>query len=421
MNLIFLFLTAVNLSSEITIENYLRRNLEVSHEIKKQEEELEYSKRSYIYQLYDMYLPQISYNFSTDLYSDYKKNLSFEKDYSSSYLSISKNIFNNFKDDLNLKNSFINFEISANNLWLAKQEISYGAINTYINYLKAIKLLEVSKLNKKSYEEQYEKTKSYYNEGLRSYSDLLKSELNLKTAELYYLSQQNYLKNSLMNFNYLYYEDPLKEETLSDIVFDENIKIPGETEAVEKALKNRKEIDTLKKNLKIKENEFKKSKINLYPELKLDFSYSRQNILSLSNKKDTNYSLSFSMFYPFGPSELVDKSAQKYRAESELEQLKRKLNETEISIKKEVIAALLSLSYVIKRYEVAKIKIKISRDNLDIIKQKYAEGKASVIDLIDAQKDELDANTEVAESYYELYLSIISLKKAMGEKLWNGE
>jgi len=153
----------------------------------------------------------------------------------------------------------------------------------------------------------------------------------------------------------------------------------------------------------------------------LDFSYSRQNILSLSNKKDTNYSLSFSMFYPFGPSELVDKSAQKYRAESELEQLKRKLNETEISIKKEVIAALLSLSYVIKRYEVAKIKIKISRDNLDIIKQKYAEGKASVIDLIDAQKDELDANTEVAESYYELYLSIISLKKAMGEKLWNGE
>jgi len=77
MNLIFLFLTAVNLSSEITIENYLRRNLEVSHEIKKQEEELEYSKRSYIYQLYDMYLPQISYNFSTDLYSDYKKKLEF--------------------------------------------------------------------------------------------------------------------------------------------------------------------------------------------------------------------------------------------------------------------------------------------------------------------------------------------------------
>lgn len=421
MNLIFLFLAAVNLSSEITLESYLKRNIEISHEIKKQQEELESSKRTYLYRLYDMYLPQISYNLSTNLYSDYKKDWGFKKDYSSSYLSISKNLFNNFKDDLNLKNSLINFEISSNNLWLAKQEISYSAINTYINYLKAIKLLEVSKLNKKSYEEQYEKTKSYYNEGLRSYSDLLKSELNLKTAELYYLSQQNYLKNSLMNFNSLYYEDPLKDETPSDIFFDENIKIPGETEAIEKALKNRKEIDTLKKNLKIKEIELEKSKISLYPEFKLDFSYSRHNILNLSDKKDTNYSLSFSMFYPFGPSELINKSAERYGAESEFKQMKRKLNEIEISIKKEVISALLSLSYGIKRYEVAKIKTKISRDNFDIIKQKYSEGKASVIDLIDAQKDELDANTELAESYYELYLSMISLKKAMGEKLWNGE
>jgi len=308
-----------------------------------------------------------------------------------------------------------------NDLWLLKQEISFKSINVYIDYLKATKMLEVSKASEQSYIEEYEKTKNYYNEGLKSYSDLLKSELNMKTAQLYTISRQNYLKNSLMDLNSLYYEDPLKDEKISDIKFEENIELPDENKSIETALENRKEIYNLKKELEIKENSLRKAKIFSYPYLKLDLSYTKNNIFDISYIKGSDSRLFLSLNYDFGPSALVSKSNEIFAKKVELEQLKRKLIEEEISIKKEVISSILSLSYSIKRYEVSKIKAKISAENLKIIKEKYAQSKVSIIDLIDAQKDELDAQTELAQSYYDLYLSFMSYKKAIGEKLWKGD
>jgi len=308
-----------------------------------------------------------------------------------------------------------------NDLWLLKQGISFKSINVYIDYLKATKMLEVSKASEQSYIEEYEKTKNYYNEGLKSYSDLLKSELNMKTAQLYTISRQNYLKNSLMDLNSLYYEDPLKDEKISDIKFEENIELPDENKSIETALENRKEIYNLKKELEIKENSLRKAKIFSYPYLKLDLSYTKNNIFDISYIKGSDSRLFLSLNYDFGPSALVSKSNEIFAKKVELEQLKRKLIEEEISIKKEVISSILSLSYSIKRYEVSKIKAKISAENLKIIKEKYAQSKVSIIDLIDAQKDELDAQTELAQSYYDLYLSFMSYKKAIGEKLWKGD
>ena len=421
MNFILTILSAINLSAQINIENYVGKNILASHEIKHYEEAAEISKKTYIYSLYETYLPKAEYNFYSTIYSSDKKSFSLEKNYSSSQLIISQNLFNNFNDSINLKTSFLLYKISLNDLWLLKQEISFKSINVYIDYLKATKMLEVSKASEQSYIEEYEKTKNYYNEGLKSYSDLLKSELNMKTAQLYTISRQNYLKNSLMDLNSLYYEDPLKDEKISDIKFEENIELPDENKSIETALENRKEIYNLKKELEIKENSLRKAKIFSYPYLKLDLSYTKNNIFDISYIKGSDSRLFLSLNYDFGPSALVSKSNEIFAKKVELEQLKRKLIEEEISIKKEVISSILSLSYSIKRYEVSKIKAKISAENLKIIKEKYAQSKVSIIDLIDAQKDELDAQTELAQSYYDLYLSFMSYKKAIGEKLWKGD
>lgn len=416
-----IYLLIGNLYCEMSIEDYVQKNINTSYEIRKYLETLDDVKRNYLTKLYDFYFPQLNYYFSSTIYSSGKKGFSIDRDFSNSNITISKNLFNNFKDYLALKSSLIQTEIQLNNLWLKKQEISFNAIELYTNYLKVYRMKEVSILNEKSYQEQFEKTKAYYEQGLISYSDVLKSELNFKTAQLMRISQENLLKNALMNLNTRIYEEPLKEDTFSDISFNEDIKIPDIENSIKLALKNRKELENLKKMLAIKENELKENKISFYPDTKIDFSYSYSNILNLSTSRGKNYNLLISLSFPFGPSDISARFKNLSSKINEINQIKRQINETEIEIKKEVISAILEINYNIKRYDVAKTNYKISSENFEIVKQKYSKGKASIIELIEAQKDNLNSSTEIAQSYYDLYLSYIKFKKSIGEQLFNGE
>lgn len=401
------------------IDSYIKKALSLSYEVKEEKENLEIAQRDYFSNVSKLYFPEIYYNLGSTLYSDLKTNFSLNKNDFSSKFYLNYNFFNNFKDKLLLEIAYLKKKQAENRLWLKKQEITLDAIKKYCDLLKNYKLLEVMKANEDSYATEYEKSKIYYSQGLRSYSDLLKSELNLKNAQLSTIYAQNLSKTSLMEFNYRIYEKPLTDNIAKEISFDENIEILPLEKAIEEALKSRKELEIYNDDLKIKEKELKKNYIGKFPDIRLDFSYSRSEIFGLGNTpgRNNNYGLVFSLSMPFGAS-LYDKYKDYSNALIYKERVNREIEQLKLSIEKEVISSYLDLEYAKKKYEVSKTNVEISKMNLEIIKSKYGEGKASVVELIEAQKDDLQAQSNLAESFYEFYKSLVLYNKAIGKQLW---
>lgn len=420
MKILFFLLFTGNIFAEnYNIESYISRTLSTSHAVKEYAENARISANSYSSALAALYIPSAQYSISDSPWSSSRSGFALRERDFSSQISLSYNFFNNFSDSIDLRQAALNRASAERSLWLKKQETVYSAMKRYCDVLKYSKLLEVTRASEKSYSDEYEKSMQYYKEGLRSYSDLLKSELNYKNARLSSLYYENLYKNALMEFNYAIYEDPLAEVKLSEIVFDESLPDESLSVAVKYALENRRDLMNYEDSLKVKELELRRKLINYFPQFSALAEYSRSEVFGLGNTygpKD-NYSLTLSMKIPFGY-ELFSKRENYDSARFYLEREKRALEEMRLSIKKEVASLALDLSYALEKYGVSRTNSEISKNNLEIIKQKYSEGKASVIDLIEAQKDDLSAKSDLAESYYDLYLKKAEYDKALGRALW---
>ena len=64
------------------------------------------------------------------------------------------------------------------------------------------------------------------------------------------------------------------------------------------------------------------------------------------------------------------------------------------------------------------MKAEISKQNLKIVNQKYSEGQSGMIELAEAQDDDLNSQSEFANSFYDLLLSRARYDKAVGRQLW---
>jgi len=423
---IFLLAAVVFPGGEVSAEKLnMRKYISLVHsssvDVLKCRQEEEIARLEYISKKADFYLPSLAYYLSNSPYSSANNpKWLFKKTGFSSKFSLSYNLFNSFSDDLSLKKARISCRVAQIDLWLAKQNATIKAIWRYTDFLRKKKLLEVYRASEKSYYEQYLKIEKYYNNGLKSYSDLLKSELSYKNAQLSTLRYIKDFTNSKMNFNSLIFTAPMEDVDLSDLKVSSGVlKTPVLEKGIEEGLRNRPEIERKRLDVEWKKLEIREKKINLLPAVTLDMTYLREYVFGLGENEPgkSNYSLDFVLSFPFG-STTLGKRKDYSSSVFDFESAKKEMEELEIEIKKEIISAWLDLSTEIKKYEVAKIKAKISRDNLDIVKKKYAEGRADIIELAEAQNDDLSAKSELADVYYNLYVKRREYYKAVGRKLW---
>ncbi len=406
-------------AEKFDINSYIAKTLLVSNELKYYSESEELAKKAMASSFASLYIPSAYYRFSSDLYSSSKKSLSIRKENSYSDIVFSYDIFSNLSSYFDFKKSGLQLEISQRELWLKRQEIIYSAMKKYCDALKYAKLYQVTKASEKSYADEYEKASQYYKDGLRSYSDLLKSRLNYENAKLSSIYYENLYKNSLMELNYGIYRQPDEDNELEELSGYEKAPAESISKSIEIAVANRKELQNLKAEERYLALDIKKRMGEYLPAFNISASYSSSGILNLSNPNSPKdaYSLLLSLKVPFG-SELFSKSENYSLAYAALERKKREIKEYELKIRKEIISLRLDLNYAYEKYEVSKTNSEISKTNLEIVKQKYAEGKASVIELIEAQKDDLSAQSGLAESFYDLYLKRAEYSKALGMDIW---
>ncbi|MBI4656246.1 MAG: TolC family protein [Elusimicrobia bacterium] len=420
---IFQLLISVSLYADNwTAESYIKSVFTVSNEIKRYEEDALIYKNEYISSLANAFLPAVSIKVSQSPYSNSNEpRWNFSRDNTSAATNVSMNLFNGWKDRFDIDKSRINRKMAEKKLWLEKQNMALTSLKTYYRALGKKRLLEVVKTSLKSYEEQYYKVKDYYKNGMKSLSDLLKSELNLRTSQLQEVTAVEGYKNSVMDFNLTLRRQPEIEVELQDA--DENADRMGPSleQDIQSALKNRPELELAGIELEKNRISMRKSRINSYPDFSIDASWNRQGIGSIGRPAEgtanPTYSIAMTFSVPIGPQTISDRNSV-VQAEIELERAKRTLREKELEVRREVISRYFAFLTVAKRHEVSKMKSRISKQNLEIVQEQYNQGRAGIIELAEAQKDDLESQSELADALYNLVIAEAEYKKALGIRLW---
>ena len=412
-----------NIQAQIwSTSTYVGAVLDHSHEIKKSIESVEIAKNSYIKTFSDAFIPSITFSATNTPYSAYNNpSLDFDKDNTTVNTGLSINLFNSFKDKKAIDISSIGAEISEINLLLKKQQIALVSLGSYYDVLRKKKLLEVVKASKQSYEEQYKKVKHYYENGMKSLSHLLKSDLNYRNSHLREIGAVKNYKTSMMSFNVLLYVSPGAEVNISDIDKRYKKTLPDMKVDIKYALENRPEMKLAKLALKKGLLEKSKASLNSLPNFSVYANWDKSGLGQIgraaSGATDPTYSLAAALSIPIGPETITDRNTI-VASKIKVKENSRYIKLLEFEIEKEIISEYLSLETALKTHEVSKLKTDISKKNLEIVNQKYSEGQSGMIELAEAQDDDLNSQSEFANSFYDLLLSRAKYDKAVGIQLW---
>lgn len=405
-----------------TLDSYLKEVYSVSHDLKTAQEGVELSRSSYLSELVSFYMPAVTLNVSNTPYSSANSpRLSFNRNKTTAGVSASLNLFNNFKDKLGLDSAKLDRDGSEISLFSARQDLTISALSAYYSVLRQGQLLKVARASLVSYEEQYKMVQAYYKDGLKSYSDVLKSELNFRSSELSSMSYAESYRNSVMAFNALIYREPEEEVELAEVTGVSDLSMPDLRADLDYALANRPDLQKARLVLKQKEIAGKIAYIGWFPDVSVDANYSRNGLPGVGGEiteaQNPYYSAGLSISLPIGPGTYSDINAN-LSARIALAVSRRALQDSELTAKREIITAWHSRELALKSYDVAKMTAEISAQNLAIMKEKYADGKASMIELDDAQNDDLNSQNNLANSFYDLLLNRASYDKTAGRKIW---
>ena len=297
-----------------------------------------------------------------------------------------------------------------------ENKIIYSTKQSFYTVLLAEELVRIRKETLELAEESLSVTKKRYKNGEVSYYDLLRSEVEVANLKTQLIKAENFLKISLNYLKVLLGIDPSQE-----------IKVKGEFKYVSQEIDLNREINlALKRRPVLKEvilqekaakAQVKAAFAGYLPQVNLNFTdYANQReAFSTGREKYDDYwiaavSVSMPIFDGFLTYAKVKEAKAKQR---ELEILKKKLED---SVKVEVKNAVLDLEAAKSSVETQKENVNRAKEAYQIIKERYAEGEASQLDLLDARVALSTAQVNFTQSLYDFIVARAKLNYVTGGK-----
>jgi outer membrane protein len=292
----------------------------------------------------------------------------------------------------------------------------------YYNILKNLALINVNKENIKLNKAQLNRSKKYFEAGIRTKIDISDAEVRVVKAEITLKTSQYNLKNSyaildrIVGFSditteYKVYKKSVNLEngiynTLPS--YDMNM-----SKAIIYAYKNRPEL--LKYMYTIKSNkELQKSyKSKYYPSFYFDSNYEKifaKKYKNLLNKEQYTFGiyLNWNLYTGgFDKAKIQEQAILTSKSSSIYKQ-------TQLKIKEEVTKAYIELNKIKENVLLSQNLLKLSKEKLIQITKQYKHGLSDYIELQVARQGYIDAKSNLIISYYNYYSAMAILDAAIG-------
>jgi len=322
------------------------------------------------------------------------------------------NLFSGFSIWYSYKEMFDLIETSDALVRAKIQEIALKVVSAFLEYLRIKSLYEASLNDIEDAKATLKLAQKRYEVGLSAYADVLDAEAKLKEAEarsINYKYTSEIAKANLLALLNLSLSEAKEAELLE--LEEERMVDPDLESLLTLAKKKRPELLAKEKEISAQENRIRSVRGEYFPSVDLFTSYYRIDNLFFPDRDSVfifGVKISVPLFTGFSTPAKI--SAEK----ATLEKKKFEKRSLELSIEQDVFSAF--QNYLTKKeyYTASLAYLKKMEEDYRIIKKRYENGLASIVDLTTVLARLSQARSQVATSRYDWFKSYYVLKKSAG-------
>jgi len=409
----FLFLLWVFELYAITLDEAIKRGMEVSFPIKQQKESVKSTEYQYNSTL-DPYLPK------ANVQGGYTRYL-----YGSPTSSRTSGATGTLRNDVYNATGSLSYRLYDGGLRSARRQGSISTVGREKEKLESIKndiLFSIktafyTALGKKNIVEKrkeayetakkiLELTKAKYEAGVAKKSDVLQSEVRLTSSKIELFDAQKDFEKAIEDLNSLLLYGPDDkidvEGNLASPSFKESLDV-----LAERALKARPDVNYQLKEIERLDMVYKEKKSEWYPKLDAELQQSRVDKTVIPNNRQDTFGLTLT--YP-----LFDGVGRYYNmkaAASDLSAARFRLEEIKRTVRLEIAKAYKDYELSLENIRLYSELLREANTNFEQAMGEYKVGRGDILTLLQAEKDLAKANENLITSLYQANNSLANLKK----------
>ena len=349
------------------------------------------------------------------------------KDAYESSLSLTIPIFNGGLLYSNFKAASARKGIEGSGYRKAKLEIKYAAVSGYLNYLRAREFLEVQRQSLESSEKNLDKTRSQFELGQRSRTDLLRWEVDVADKQLQLLDAENSVqiaKLELCRVLGIPQEKLPELRPVDDSKFQRDYSQFGNigTEQLEElieswftlALENHPDFEMLKAREELASSDIWRARAQMLPKVNFAYNYSWQKDYDLFLDERTFWSAMLIVDLPLftGLGNYADLRRAKAMRRAEF----YSVEDARKTLRLQLTSTVLNMRTALLKVVSADLARSQAKKNLDITKQKYELGLFSIVELLDAETAYFGSYAGYIDALYTYYILSSRVESLVGRE-----
>jgi len=351
------------------------------------------------------YYPQVAVSASTGKSASEAAN-------SSSYstgISLSQYVYDFDKTDSQVRVYYHDALAAEYDLAQARNSITYSVNEAYYNVLRQISAGRLAEETVRQNEKYLEQARVFFEVGTKIKYDITKAEVNLGNAQLILINVRNalFVNRQILNNVLGLSENPEYRLEESPVMISGAEAVTEATEALFQAARtNNPEIKAQEARVKSAGAGVDNAIAALWPSLSLSGAY---------NLSGSNFPLNWARTISAALSLDLFKGGQKMEsikiATANLKSARTSLSSLEQRIFLDITRAKTQMLDASQKLEVNKKILQQAEENLNFIEQRYRIGKASAIELTDAQVSLTNARENIIQSRFNYLIARAALEK----------
>jgi len=330
--------------------------------------------------------------------------------YYTASVTLTQQLFSFGKNYFGMKSSEELINAARYNLRNTRNTLIYNVKQNFYNLLQYIMIIESDKYLLKQMETQLQQAESYYKAGLKTKIDVLSAKTSLGNIKLSLITAENARKIYILNLL-----------SLMGLPLTSAISFTGTLEAtpitfdtslyVNKALENRPDYLSLKKQLDSAQYSYKQSISSYFPTLSGNASYNwaGQDFPLVWNWA-IGLELDFNIFSGFATTSAMQV------ARAQLLKIKYSIDQEKLAVELSVQSALDNIDQAQKSIAVAKDTLSEAEANLQLTEKGYIAGLNNYLDYLTAVANYQNAEASYATALASYNIAVANLEYVTGDQ-----
>lgn len=326
-------------------------------------------------------------------------------------LSVNQSFFDGGLREANVSSARYSVKQNTAQLSRTTQTVAFNVASAYYDVLRAKRLADVAQANVKYTEELRDQVKTRAELGDAAQVDVLPVEAQLATAQVNLLSAKNTVRTSSLGLQSAMGLSPTTGFDIQDVATVKEPTVGILQEYVKQAEGSRPDVIATQASLGSARSSVRSAKINLWPRPVITGQYQRQ--ISGGFTTSGTQIIGGLVFDIFNGG--ANRAAFQ---EAKTRQLNADQQEKQIykDIQVQVEEAYLNLTSSKERLAASETSLAASRKNYDVQRERYNQGLAITLDLLNAELQLTTAQTNEVQARYDYYTAISQMDYATGKQ-----